>query len=171
MTHQPKTKSDYFELSAGLGLPARCPLLERCVRRAETIALANRWPLQEAPSRVSLKAPFVPVVGEGPYEIGGGNNFSTGGLCPEVNLFETTVALIGLSGQPTTRGQYDKYMEPQFEITDTGHYSQCAEYAACQHASQAPVNARPSWLLNNYQWLLGTIVAIAGTVAAFLALK
>ncbi len=167
MNHLPQTKSEYFELSLSLALPARCPLLDRCVRRAQTIALANHWPLEDAPSRVGLKKPLLPVLGEGPFWIGGENNFYAGGLCPEVNQFETTVADLYLSGKPTTSGQYDKYRNPQFETIHTGHYSQCAEYVAFEHSLN---KTSPSWISTNYQWVIATIITLAGVVAGYIQL-
>lgn len=167
----PRTNSDYFAMSSALGLPARCPLLNHCQRRAHTIALANDWPLEKAEKYASLKKPYVKSVGEPAYRVGGDNNFLIGGQCPEVNLFERSVALIGFSGTPTVRAQYDKYMDPKFEILDTGHYSQCAEYAAAtSDGLRQPVQSR-SWLKTHYQWLIGTLVAIASAIAAFMAIK
>jgi hypothetical protein len=167
----PRTKSDYFAVSESLDLPMRCPLLRHCERRAHTIALANRWPLEEAAKRVDLRAPIVKSIGEGSYQIGGENNFVSGGQCPEVNLFETTVALPGFAGQATTKGAYDKYIDPQFKILETGHFSGCAEYASVAAKFSQSDEKQHSWLRRNYQWVVGTLVAIAGTIAAFLALK
>lgn len=157
------SKQDYFSLSREQGLPSRCPLLERCERRADTLALANKWPLRDAPIRAGLKPPFVPSVGEPAYLIGGENNFVIGGQCPEVGLFETTMAIMGLSGVPLTKGQYDKYLDPQYQVIETGHYSECAEYVrSCLENSstsmkpheallgpEVPRNLTLKWLFNH----------------------
>jgi hypothetical protein len=126
------TKDDYFALSRQQALPNRCPLLNRCERRAHTIAIANNWDHEEAPGRLAMKEPIIASIGEPAYLIGGTNNFITGGQCPEVGLFESTIAIMGLSGSPVTSGQYDKHMNPQYQIKETGHFSECAEYI---HAS------------------------------------
>ncbi|MEI6762046.1 MAG: hypothetical protein WCO22_16515 [Betaproteobacteria bacterium] len=167
----PQSSADYFEVSKSLSLPARCPILSRCERRAQTIALANDWSLEDCSKRIGLLKPIIKSVGEGAYRIGGKNNFVMGGQCPEVNQFEGTVALIGFSGRPTTKGDYDAYFpDNKFRVLDTGHYSQCAEYAA--QSAQAAITAQPkSWMALHYQWVVGTIITLVGTVAALLALK
>lgn len=167
----PEPKAEYFEISKSLSLPARCPVLGRCERRAHTIALANDWPLEEAAKRVDMQAPIVKSIGEGAYRIGGKNNFVFGGQCPEVNLFEGTVALIGFSGKPTSKGSYDVYFpDEKYRVLETGHYSQCAEFAS-QSSSPPATPARQSWLVQHYQWVIATAIALVGTVAAVLALK
>jgi len=132
----PQTKADYFATSTSLSLPARCPLLDRCERRAHTIASANNWPLEKAADLVGLKEPIIETIGEGAGHVGGESNFFASGLCPEVNLFETGYALSGFSGKPITKGEYDKYLDPQFKILETGHYSQCAEYSSFYFSSK-----------------------------------
>jgi hypothetical protein len=132
----PKNKADYFAISASLSLPARCPLLDRCERRAHTIASANNWPLDKAAELAGLKEPIIETIGEGAGHVGGDSSFCASGLCPEVNLFETGYAIGPFSGRPTTKGEYDKYLDPQFKILETGHYSQCAEYSAFVFSSK-----------------------------------
>lgn len=73
------SKSAYFDISKSLSIPARCPLLGRCERRAHTIALANEWPLDDADQRVGLHHPIVKSLGESAYIIGGNDNFVFGG--------------------------------------------------------------------------------------------
>lgn len=168
MLPYPADRTDYFEISARLQLPMRCPILDRCVRRAETIALANNWPLEDAGRRVQLKEPYVDSIGESAYQIGGSTSFGSGGQCPEVNLFEPTVALPGFSGHPTTKGYYDKYMNPQFGITETGHFSRCAEYAKYVTASRSdPEETHEAWWRKHFKWLVATTISIAGIVRGF----
>ena len=167
----PQSSADYFEISKSLSLPARCSILNRCERRAQTIALANDWPLDSAADRVGLHNPVIKSIGEGVYLIGGNNNFVMGGLCPEVNQFEKTVAIIGFAGTPTTKGEYDaNLLDEKFRVLETGHFSQCPEYVT--HSAKATITAQPrSWLALNYQWVITSVIAIVGTVAAILALK
>ena len=166
----PSSKAEYYELSRSMGLPARCPMLARCERRAHTIALANDWPLEEAGTRIGLAVPVVKSIGAGAYRIGGSNNFVFGGQCPEVNLFEETVALIGFSGIPTTKGVYDRYFTGEkFRVSETGHFSQCAEYVTGSSNNEpAP---KQTWIKQHYQWAVATAIAAVGTVAALMALK
>lgn len=171
------SKSEYFGLSRQLLLPTRCPVLERCERRAHTLALAAGWPLKEAADRAQLKTPVIRSVGEPAAQIGGPRNFVMKGLCPEVGLFETSYALIGLSGMPVTKGQYDKELDPQFEIKETGHFSECAEYSQYAQDAQKPVTGIPEkmtlkWLLDNVPvklwWTAATLLlsVFAAGVAA-----
>jgi len=163
--NSPQTKSDYFAVSVAQSIPARCPLLERCERRAHTIADANEWPLERAAQVVGLKKPLVKSIGEGAGRIGGANNFISGGQCPEVNLFESSHALPGFAGKPTTKGEYDKNLDPQFIIIETGHYSQCAEYSSyAANPSGMRHGGLSSWVRTNYKW----IVAILGAVGALI---
>lgn len=142
------TKADYFALSRQQGLPSRCPLLGRCERRAHTIALANDWQLGDAAARLEMKEPLVLSVGEPAYLAGGENNFILSGQCPEVGLFDSSMAIIGLSGAPVTKGRYDKYMDPQHKILETGHFSECAEYVHSRHETSLPVTEATSLLKN-----------------------
>jgi hypothetical protein len=124
-----KTKAEYFALSRELNQPNRCPILDRCERRAHTLAIANRWPFEEAPRRVELTTPIVKTIGDPAGLIGNEEgDYIIDGQCPEVYLFETSMAIIGLSGVPLTRGKYSKYDNPQHRVIETGHFSYCAEY-------------------------------------------
>jgi hypothetical protein len=53
----------------------------------------------------------------------------------------------------------------------TGHFSGCAEYASVAANLEPSSEKQESWLRKNYQWVIGTLVAIAGAVAGFLALE
>ncbi len=134
------TKQDYFACSREQGLPNRCPILDRCERRARTLEVAQS---REALNHHFPKPnePVVPSVGEDAYLAGGRNNFLVGGMCPEVALFDPSSFFGGLSGHPTINGRYDKYMSPQYEILDTGHFSECAEYSLEAHSRASHVHA------------------------------
>lgn len=134
------SKKEYFDISEKKGLPPRCPLLEHCERRAHTLALANDWPLEDAVERADLIAPIISSVGESAYFIGGTNNFILGGQCPEVYLFDTMRAVIGFSGVPMIKGQYDKYSVTPYEVLETGHFSECAEYMIYSHNQRQQKN-------------------------------
>lgn len=166
----PDNTKDYFEVSERRGLPLRCPILQRCQRRAHTIADANGWPFTDAERLAGLQPPVLDSIGESAGRLGGENNFISSRQCPEVILFETSVALPGFSGKPTVSGEYDKYLSPQFKIIETGHFSQCAEFAASTVAPIPEDNKEISWFGRNYQWVIGTVIAVLGTIGTFLAL-
>jgi hypothetical protein len=125
--------------------------------------------LKQAAVLVGLSKPTITCAGESPYKIGGENNFVMGGMCPEVNLFEGTQALSGFSGLPVLKGEYDKYFSgAKHRVSETGHYSQCAEFAL--HQSNSDSNdlseSKTAWLRLNYQWLVGTGIAFLSLVVA-----
>jgi hypothetical protein len=70
------------------------------------------------------------MVGEEAYLVGGNRNFLSRGLCPEVALFDPSNFFAGMSGFPATAVQHDEYFSVPNEILATGHFSECAEYAA-----------------------------------------
>ena len=164
------SKEDYFEKSRNLGLPGRCPIYDRCERKAHSIAVANDT--DRASECAHLESPRVSIVGDGPYEIKGNSNFLVGGICPELPLFESQNFIIGLNKTPTTKGQYDKYMNPQYEVLETGHFSECAEFSRANLSMTSSArHPRPrSWVIVNYQWLLAFIVSVIGVYYAYLAI-
>ncbi|MEW9580665.1 hypothetical protein [Paraburkholderia sp. DGU8] len=159
-------KSEYFEFSRTQKLPARCPILNRCERRAHTLAIANDWPFEDSINLAELRAPIIRVVGEGPFSAGGRDNFIARGLCPEVQLFESSRAIPGLTGAPTTEGEYDKYWEVQYRVLDTGHFSECSEYvmAESDDAVGAGAEQNAPWWRSNFPWLTDTVLKIVGLV-------
>lgn len=163
------TKSDYFAISRSQGLPARCPILDRCERRSNTLAIANGWSFEDSIALAKLRQPVVHVVGESPYSIGGTNNFIAGGLCPEVQLFEAS-AITGLAGSPTIKGEYDKYWEEPYRVLETGHFSECSEYVAhvSGHGDSVEVAKSESPLERHSKWFVDTAIKIGGLIVQVL---
>lgn len=62
------------------------------------------------------------------------------------------------------------FPDEKYRVLDTGHYSQCAEYAL-QPPSHAVPPEKQLWFAQHYQWLIGTAIALVGTVVAILDLK
>lgn len=159
------------------GVPNRCPILSRCRRRSNTIALFNNLDVTGGINLAELEEPYISVKGEAPYMTSGNTNWLYGALCPEVPLFEHSVSVVEFSGSPITKGQYDKYMEPTFQVIDTGHFSECAEYSEYQNTQQsqslkkpdAPNNIenRKGFLATHWQWTIGTIIAILALIVSF----
>jgi hypothetical protein len=152
-------KQGYFRLSREQGLSNRCPILSRCARRSRTFELVR---FRENGSYQIDKPdePIVSIVGEDSYLAGGNNNFIVGGVCPEVALFESSRFFPGFSGYATTKAQYDKYMDPQDQILETGHFSECAEYALdayrATHRQRTSEHDR-SHLMTNNTYNIGTV--------------
>jgi REase_DpnII-MboI len=131
----PRTMRDYFELSREMGLPNRCPILQRCERRSRTIWLGRSGDGADMIPPPAPMAPVVPII-EDATRVGGNHNFFVDHLCPEVALFEPSDSFPVLSGFPMTSGQYDEFMSPPYQLLDTGHFSECAEYVASRQTAE-----------------------------------
>jgi hypothetical protein len=160
-----RSKKEYFKQSRKLDVDSRCPIIEHCQRRADTLALFNKVSLDKAREFASLKEPIIDTIGQGASYIGGNNNFIVSNLCPEVSLFESEFSYY--SKEPVTKAQYDKYLNPQSEVLETGHYSECAEY--CQHeVSTSPRDDTKAnngilfYLIKHHQWVIGTVITLVG---------
>ena len=160
-----ETKDDYFKESERKSLPARCPYLPHCKRRAYTLAIANKSNFETSVKLAELRKPYLEVIGESPSLAGGETAYCLSGQCPEVNFFETSFALLGFSGKPTVEASYDKYMDPKIQIIKTGHYSECSEYSYAKHNNfvSSSVELLPpekitfGWLVKHVsikQWLI-----------------
>lgn len=121
------SKADYFAQSRKSGLPPHCPILDRCARRLSTIELANR-PGYTAKER--QRSDLIPEIGAPVSQIGGTSNFIVSNLCPEVTLFEGEHFYGGFTGVALRAAQYDKYLDPQIEFLEYGHFEECAEFAS-----------------------------------------
>jgi hypothetical protein len=162
----------YFARSTAQGLPNRCPILDRCERRFRTLEIVSNRHGEELGDFGNPDSPLVKAIGESAYLVGGNNNFAVGGVCPEVALFEPTHFFVGLSGVATRRGQYDKLMTPQYQVSETGHFSECAEYVGYKEreVEAPPKPDKSSFVVQNYQFLVGTFLAAVGAIAAIAAL-
>jgi hypothetical protein len=123
-------KTDYLALSREYNLPCRCPLLLKCQRRLQTLELINRCFEDEVSFDIKMEDPFVPIIGEYPYLIGGGTSFMIDKLCPEVSLFDAPITIMKVLKAPLINAEYDKYIEQKYKIIETGHFSECAEYVS-----------------------------------------
>jgi len=167
------SKKEYIEQSRELGIDSRCPIIEHCQRRADTLALFNNVDLNKAKEFADLKEPIIDTVGQGASLIGGGSNFIVSNLCPEVSLFESELSYY--SNEPVTKAQYDKYMNPQSEVLETGHYYQCAEYCKYERSPSQRDESTVrkiviSYLKTHYQWVTATLISVGCLVVAIIAL-
>jgi len=171
-------KEAYFKKSAERGVANRCPILHRCRRRSNTIALFNDMSVEGGINWAELQEPYISIKGEAPYMIGGNTSWLYGALCPEVPLFEPSVAGVEFTGSPITKGQYDKYTNPKFQILEKGHYSECAEYSEFQvfNEKQSFVNVSPNNCkevkvgsgLAHWQWIIGILIAVIGIIVGYI---
>jgi hypothetical protein len=136
-------RDEYFEISKQKELPIRCPIVNYCSRRAETIYIFSEYQKYVAKSgdldcydtliRVGvLSKDFrkyqVQVQGEAPSIFRGSDHFAFFDCCPEVNLFESSHSMI--NDIASTAGSYDKDRKSnQKQISKCQHYSECPEFS------------------------------------------
>lgn len=131
--------NDYYEISQRLNLPLRCPILNYCERRAATIYINSGYikvdptlSIDEALTRDgTLPEDFtknkICIQGQAPTFIGGTNNYLLTGMCPEVNLFESSHSQI--QDEACVSVEYDKYYKaPQKRVLKSQHFSECPEF-------------------------------------------
>tara|TARA_R110002050_G_C8743373_1_gene498303 strand:+ start:63 stop:758 length:696 start_codon:yes stop_codon:yes gene_type:complete len=132
-------ESEYYKISKENDLPLRCPILNYCSRRAWTIYLFSEYSKYD-PSlnmvQALQKAGEIPkdfeenqilVQGESPSIIRGSEHYYFSDVCPEVNLFDSSNAMI--SGKACTKGDYDKYYKGEKNrVLKSQHFSECAEF-------------------------------------------
>ncbi|SEB02103.1 HNH endonuclease [Flavobacterium gillisiae] len=130
---------EYFEISENKKLPARCPILEYCTRRAYTLYFLNELKGGENKSIVEilqkndlLKSDFdeksINLAGEIPSYINGKQYKVYENFCPEVNLFDS----IGFRHSQNTAsisGEWDDLRNDKFKNFNYRHYSECAEFS------------------------------------------
>lgn len=134
-------KEDYFQISERKKLPNRCPILNKCSRRAWTIYLFNRLYetdpynnfilrlIQEGEIPKDFEETMVRMQGEIPGGSLGRTSGSFNHTCPEVNLFDDMNAFGFFKGTACTSGSFDTESKPQSRIYEERHYSECAEFA------------------------------------------
>lgn len=137
-------QKEYFQISEDKKMPPRCPILNYCSRRAETIYIFSEYNKDishgEDAIDVLQKNGILPddfrkkqihVQGEPTHMIKGNSNFGFSGACPEVNLFDGMNALIPKIA--CVSGEYDKYFEdPKLRSRECQHYSACPEFSHYQ---------------------------------------
>lgn len=136
-------EKEYREVSAQKALPGRCPIVNFCSRRAETIYLFSEYYKYERRGEdidcydTLIRVGILPndflknqilVQGESPGIYLGNDQFSFYDCCPEINLFEHSHSLI--NDVACTQGSYDKDRKyDKKRIDKCQHYSDCAEFS------------------------------------------
>lgn len=132
-------EKQYYQISEQKKLPLRCPILNYCSRRADTIYIFSdynkRHPNEDGIDVLQREGVLlkdfrekqVHVQGEPTHMIKGNSNMYFSGACPEVNLFDGMNAMI--SKVACVEGDYDKYYkEPKTRVLKCQHYSECPEF-------------------------------------------
>lgn len=128
----------YYEISNEKNLPARCPILSYCSRRADTIYIFseyNRYYPNENAIDLLKKNGVLPedfrkkqihIQGEAPYMIRGNSSSYFADMCPEVNLFDGMNALYPKTA--CVEASYDDHRQEKSKIMKCQHYSECPEF-------------------------------------------
>ncbi len=144
-------KDEYFKVSDALNLPKRCPILEKCSRRAWSIYLLGYYDVSKSNNPINflikegiLNEDFetnnIPVQGESPTFIGGANNSYFHDVCPEVNLFDKNNAIFYAKEKACISASWDKYnKEPKEKIIECRHYSECPEFSKYQYGNSLSI--------------------------------
>lgn len=144
-------KDEYFKKSDDLGLPRKCPILDKCSRRAWSIFMLGYYDVEKSSSinpfeflinEGHLRPDFMDVKigiqGGGPEMVSGGNNYYFEGMCPEVNLFDKSFGIFFARGLACVSGDWDNYRdEPKERVLECGHYSECSEFCKYQFDDKA----------------------------------
>jgi 5-methylcytosine-specific restriction endonuclease McrA len=147
MERENLSENEYYEISDKEKLPKRCPILDKCERRAWTLAFTMNsckdlidlrsesreikiitQLINEGKISEDYEQEKVTVKGEQPETIEGKSSFGFANLCPEVILFENhrfryeIPRISAISGRYTTE-KYDK----------SGYY--CSHFCECPEFS------------------------------------
>ncbi|WP_291060664.1 MULTISPECIES: HNH endonuclease signature motif containing protein [unclassified Empedobacter] len=132
-------KIEYFKIGENRKLPLRCPILNYCCRRINTIYLNSEYS-KFFPNQSITEALFkdgilptdfeknkIDIQGELPSIIKGDTYYHFNDMCPEVNLFDPMNSL--MRDKACVTGSYDsEYKYEKFKIIKSQHYSECAEF-------------------------------------------
>jgi len=134
-------KIEYLKISQNKGLPSRCPILDYCLRRAYTIYFYSEYKEEDFSNDIIetlIKAGEVPndfmerlirMSGEVPnWSKGKGIGWFTG-MCPEVNMFDTSNSLNAFSKTACSDGSWDNENDKKIIISEEKHYSECSEFS------------------------------------------
>ena len=128
-------KDEYFEISKKKNLPLRCPILNYCSRRAITICFNSNYEkyepglscqdalIKDGTLPRDFKSKRVDLQGEKPIWMPRSTGYFFEGMCPEVNLFDSSISLACVSAD------YDKEnAPPKVQVIESKHFSECPEF-------------------------------------------
>ncbi|WP_281309751.1 HNH endonuclease signature motif containing protein [Flavobacterium flavigenum] len=135
-------QKEYFKISEQKKLPARCPILQYCTRRAYTIYFFNDLSGGETKSIVEilqkedlLISDFtdksIKIIGEMPSYINGRHYKVYENFCPEINLFDP-IGFRYSRKTASSSGEWDDLRKVKFKNLDYKHYSECSEFSKIQ---------------------------------------
>ena len=173
-------REEYFKRSLTEGLPKRCPIINQCERHRMTLLLYHGWEPSEKFKNFfpELLNPVVPIQGCSPAKTESADSASWCYVCPEVSLFERDFAPLSFPELAVMDAHWDKYSDPQFSVNSAGHYSECSEYGFSIHNGIKPPEhgvyavsigrQLKIFLINHWQFIINTLVAIAAVIASIL---
>lgn len=130
-------KQEYYQESFHLGLPKRCPLINRCSRRMHTIGMMSELDTEDTRETIfdsgtgisGTDKEMIPIHGEGIEQIRGENDLFIRGACPEVFLHDPEHSPFSA---PVEALSMIKIQSGQVVLKEERHYSECAEFCHYQ---------------------------------------
>lgn len=134
-------QEEYYKQSEDKGLPSRCPILNRCERRAWTMYFnsylesdpnvnVHDFLIKNGDLPAVFKHNHIQLQGEGPMMNRGESHYFYNHFCPEVNLFDDSHRLLGQRELASSKGEWDSYYEKdKHRALEFKHYSNCAEFS------------------------------------------
>ena len=134
-------KTEYFKISQDKGLTSRCPILDYCRRRAQTIYFFSDYKeenhtndfVETLINAGELKTDYIEkeinMTGEVPSIMKGPGYGHFSNMCPEVSLFDSSNSIGYFAKTACSDGTWEKEEKPQFKILEEKHYSECSEFS------------------------------------------
>ena len=146
-------EKEYFKKSEQKKLPARCPILDYCTRRAYSLYFLGGYTGGQNKSVVEilqrddlLKPDFnensIELSGEVPEYMNGKSFKTYSNLCPEVNLFDS-FAFPQAKGTASISGEWEDSRKTEFKNINFRHYSECSEFSK-HHYEKLPIKKTPT---------------------------
>lgn len=146
-------EKEYFKKSEQKKLPARCPILDYCMRRVYSLYFLGGFTGGQNKSIVEIlqhndllksdfKKKLIELSGEIPEFIKGNSYKTYSNLCPEVNLFDS-YAFPQAKGTASISGEWDDLRKVKFKNISYRHYSECSEFSKHHYEKSSLRRASP----------------------------
>ena len=134
-------KEQYISKSFERGLTSRCPILDYCSRRAQSIYLLSEYKhenysgdmittlINDGVLKKDFKENEIKLCAEVPEIMKGDGYGAFYNMCPEVHLFDAQNSFSYFHNTACTNGSWDKELNPKSKILEEKHYSECLEFS------------------------------------------
>lgn len=142
-------KEEYFKISIARKAPMRCPILDYCMRRANTIYIFSDMKsisrgrdivdtvVGEGLFPEDFRDKMIDISGELPDLLNAPEHGSFNNMCPEVSLFDSGNSLGVANGKAYSSCSWDyETKEKGIKSFESKHFTECAEYSKQKHVSR-----------------------------------